>query len=40
LALGMMMVSPMTISLPFKLMLFVLVNGWGKMIQGLVLTYR
>jgi type III secretion protein R len=40
LALGMMMVSPMTISLPFKLMLFVLVNGWGKMIHGLVLTYR
>jgi type III secretion protein R len=40
LALGMMMVSPMTISLPFKLMLFVLVNGWGKMIHGLVMTYR
>ncbi|MDR1255970.1 MAG: type III secretion system export apparatus subunit SctR [Puniceicoccales bacterium] len=40
LALGMMMVSPMTISLPFKLMLFVLVNGWGKMVHGLVLTYR
>ncbi|MDE6432166.1 MAG: type III secretion system export apparatus subunit SctR [Opitutales bacterium] len=40
LALGMMMVSPMTISLPFKLLLFVLVDGWGKMIQGLVLTYR
>lgn len=40
LALGMMMVSPMTISLPFKLMLFVLINGWGKMIHGLVLTYR
>lgn len=40
LALGMMMVSPMTISLPFKLLLFVLVNGWGKMVHGLVLTYR
>ncbi len=40
LALGMMMVSPMTISLPFKLLLFVLVDGWGKMIHGLVLTYR
>ncbi|MDR1432721.1 MAG: type III secretion system export apparatus subunit SctR [Puniceicoccales bacterium] len=40
LALGMMMVSPMTISLPFKLMLFVIVNGWSKLIHGLVLTYR
>lgn len=40
LAMGMMMVSPMTISLPFKLMLFVLVNGWSKLIEGLVLTYR
>ena len=40
LALGMMMVSPMTISLPFKLMLFVIVNGWTKLVHGLVLTYR
>lgn len=40
LALGMMMVSPMTISLPFKLMLFVIVNGWSKLIHGLVLTYK
>ena len=40
LAMGMMMVSPMTISLPFKLLLFVLLNGWGKLIQGLILSYR
>ncbi|MDR1233470.1 MAG: type III secretion system export apparatus subunit SctR [Puniceicoccales bacterium] len=40
LALGMMMVSPMTISLPFKLMLFVIVDGWSRLIHGLVLTYR
>ena len=40
LAMGMMMVSPMTISLPFKLMLFVLVNGWDKLIEALALTYR
>jgi type III secretion protein R len=40
LALGMMMVSPMTISLPFKLMLFVIVDGWSKLIHGLVLTYK
>ncbi|CCB66679.1 type III secretion system export apparatus subunit SctR [Hyphomicrobium sp. MC1] len=39
LAMGMMMVSPMTISLPFKLFLFVIVNGWQKLIQGLVLSY-
>lgn len=39
-AMGMMMVSPMTISLPFKLMLFVLVDGWSKLIQGLLLTYK
>ena len=40
LAMGMMMVSPMTISLPFKLMLFVLVNGWDKLVEALALTYR
>jgi type III secretion protein R len=40
LAMGMMMVSPMTISLPFKLLLFVLLNGWARLIHGLVLTYR
>jgi type III secretion protein R len=39
LAMGMMMVSPMTISLPFKLLLFVLLNGWARLIHGLVLTY-
>lgn len=40
LAMGMVMVSPMTISMPFKLLLFVLVDGWAKLIHGLVLTYR
>ncbi len=39
LAMGMMMVSPMTISLPFKLLLFVLLDGWTRLVQGLVLTY-
>lgn len=39
LAMGMMMVSPMTISLPFKLLLFVLVDGWARLIHGLVITY-
>lgn len=40
LAMGMMMVSPMTISLPFKLLLFVLIDGWSKLIHALVLTYQ
>ena len=39
LALGMMMLSPVTISLPFKLLLFVLVDGWVKISHGLVLSY-
>ncbi len=39
LALGMMMLSPTTISLPFKLLLFVLIDGWAKLIHGVVLTY-
>lgn len=40
LAMGMMMVSPMTISLPFKLLLFVMLNGWTQLISGLVLSYQ
>ena len=39
LAMGMMMVSPVTRSLPFKLLLFVMVNGWTLLIQGLVRGY-
>jgi type III secretion protein R len=39
LAMGMMMVSPMTISLPLKLFLFVMVSGWTKLIHGLVISY-
>jgi type III secretion protein R len=38
-AMGMFMLSPTVISLPFKLLLFVLVNGWVLLIQGLVLSY-
>jgi type III secretion protein R len=40
LALGMMMLSPTTVSLPFKLMLFVFLDGWAKLVHGLILTYR
>lgn len=40
LAMGMMMLSPLTIALPLKLLLLVMVDGWTLVIQGLVLTYR
>ena len=39
LSLGMMMLSPVTISLPFKLFLFVAASGWERLIEGLVLGY-
>jgi type III secretion protein R len=40
LALGMSMVSPTVISVPFKLLLFVVLDGWERLAQGLVLTYQ
>lgn len=40
LALGMQMIAPTTISVPFKLLLFVMLDGWGRLVEGLVLTYR
>ena len=40
LAMGMIMLSPTMVSLPFKLLLFVLLSGWAKLIHGLVLTYQ
>jgi type III secretion protein R len=39
LSLGMMMMSPVTVSLPLKLILFVAVDGWTKLAQGLILQY-
>ncbi len=38
-AMGMFMLSPTIISLPFKLLLFVLINGWVMLIKALVLGY-
>ena len=35
-SLGMMMLPPVTVAMPFKLLLFVLVNGWGLIITALV----
>lgn len=40
LAMGMMMLSPLTIALPLKLLLLVMVDGWTILIQNLVLTFR
>ena len=39
-ALGMMMMPPVMVSLPFKLLLFVLVDGWGLVITSLVSSYQ
>jgi flagellar biosynthetic protein FliP len=38
-SMGMMMVSPTTIALPFKLMLFVLVDGWQLLIGSLAQSF-
>ena len=38
-SMGMMMVSPAIVSLPFKLMLFVLVDGWGLILGSLVQSF-
>ncbi|OOG44479.1 flagellar biosynthetic protein FliP [Polaromonas sp. A23] len=35
-ALGMMMVPPMTVSLPLKILMFILIDGWGLLIRALV----
>jgi type III secretion protein R len=40
LALGMQMLSPTIISTPFKLLLFVALNGWERLVHGLVLSYQ
>jgi len=39
-SLGMMMLPPVTVAMPFKLLLFVLVNGWGLIITALVGSYQ
>ncbi len=40
LALGMFMLSPTIISLPFKLLIFIAVDGWSLIVQGLVTSYN
>lgn len=38
-AMGMQMLSPVTVSMPLKLLLFVLIDGWRLLMQGLVMGY-
>jgi len=38
-ALGMQQVSPQTITIPLKLLLFTLVNGWAKLLNALAMSY-
>jgi type III secretion protein R len=40
LALGMQTLSPSQVSLPFKILLFVAVDGWALLARGLILGYR
>lgn len=39
-SMGMMMLPPVMISLPFKIMLFVVVDGWGLLVKTLIMTYN
>jgi type III secretion protein R len=39
LAMGAMMVPPMLVSLPLKILLFVAVDGWARLLQALVMSY-
>jgi type III secretion protein R len=40
LALGLSQLSPTTISIPFKLLMFVVMDGWSVLMHGLVLSYK
>ena len=40
LSMGMLMLPPVTVSLPFKVLLFVLVDGWHLIVQSLVLSFK
>ena len=40
LSMGMMMLPPVTVSLPFKILLFVLVDGWHLIVQSLVMSFK
>ncbi len=40
LSMGMMMLPPVTVSLPFKILLFVLVDGWHLIVQSIVTSFQ
>ena len=40
LSIGMMMLPPVTVSLPFKILLFVLVDGWHLIVESLVMSFK
>ena len=40
LAMGLNQVQPTNVAIPFKLLLFVVMDGWSTLIHGLVLTYK
>lgn len=40
LAMGLSQVTPTNVAIPLKLLLFVVLDGWSRLIHGLVLTYR
>ena len=39
-ALGLSQVNPTNVAIPFKLLLFVSMDGWSTLIHGLISTYR
>jgi flagellar biosynthetic protein FliP len=39
-ALGMMMLSPTIISLPFKILIFIAVDGWSLIVRGLIQSFN
>ena len=39
-SMGMIMVAPVMMSLPFKVLLFVLIDGWSRLTHGLILSYH
>jgi len=39
-SMGMMMLPPILISLPFKILLFVLVDGWHVIVKSLVMSFN
>jgi type III secretion protein R len=40
LALGMSMISPTVVSVPFKLLLFIATDGWSMLLHSLILSYE